>query len=328
MQSLPSYGLKVRCTGGVLETSVVGHHWGDKPYVPNNISLHDETLRDGLQSPSIKDPTLEEKIKLLHSLDALGVGSVNVGLPAAGPRALEDTTRLCQEIADSKLAILPCIAARTKPSDIAPAVDVTQKTGVPLRVMAFIGCSPIRIYAESWTLEILRKLSVDAVDFAVKEGLKITYVTEDTTRSRPDTLVELFRAVIDHGADRLCLCDTCGHATPDGAMNLVRFTRHIVSGCGRPIGIDWHGHDDRGLALANAIAAASEGADRLHGCVLGIGERVGNTALDMLLVNRALEHGLDPNLDRVLLLCEQASRAMGRPIPADYPLRLLSEAAA
>lgn len=295
------------------------------PRCVSEVTLHDETFRDGLQSPSISEPPLDAMIRVLHQLADLGVGHVNVGLPAAGPRALESATTLCREIATERLGIEPCIAARTKVEDIEPAVELAQKTGTPVRVMAFIGCSPIRIYAESWTLDMLKRLSTKAIAFAVKEGLSVTYVTEDTTRSRPETLRTLFDAAIEEGADRLCLCDTCGHATPNGARRLVQFTRAVVEERGTTIGIDWHGHDDRGLALPNALAAADAGADRVHGCVLGIGERVGNAALDMLLLNLAFDGGREPRIDALMELCESVSSAMGRPIPIDYPLRMLAE---
>src|SRR5947208_2784604 len=140
-------------------------------------------------------------------------------------------------------------------------------------------------HAEEWDVSFIEKQSVEAISFAVKEGLAVTYVTEDTTRSKPDDLRRLFLSAIEAGAKRLCLCDTVGHATPEGAQALVRFAREVA---GPQIGLDWHGHNDRGLALANALAAGAAGATRLHGCAAGIGERVGNTACDQLLVNPKL----------------------------------------
>ena len=247
--------------------------------------LHDETLRDGLQNPTALDPTVDQKIEIVHLLDAIGIDSVNIGLPAAGPRPYEDSLAIAQAIADSKLRITAAGAARTLVQDIGPMADVTQKTGVVMEVMTFIGSSPIRQYVEGWTIELIRKRSVEAIAFGVKEGLPVTYVTEDTTRTPPAALRELFVAAIEAGAHRLCLCDTVGHATPDGARNIVEFTKNLIDGLGAEVGIDWHGHDDRGFALANALAAMEAGADRIHGCVLGVGERVGNTSLEHLLRN-------------------------------------------
>ena len=238
--------------------------------------LHDETLRDGIQNPSVVDPGIGDKLEILHLLDEVGVYSTDVGLPGAGQRAFEDVLRLCEEVRDQKLKILPTCAGRTLIGDIKPMVDISQKAGMPVEVMTFIGSSPIRQLAESWSKELIIDRAVEAIDFAVKEGLPVTFVTEDTTRSRPELLTDLFRAAIEHGATRLCLCDTVGHVTPDGVRNLLKFTRHVVEGTGADVKIDWHGHNDRGLALANSIFALEYGADRVHGCVLGIGERVGN----------------------------------------------------
>src|SRR3954467_11596851 len=237
----------------------------------------DETLRDGIQSPSATDPRIEEKIEILHLLDELGVAQLDVGLPGAGPHQRAAVQRLVEEIRDSRLNIRANVACRTVVADIAPAAELQQETGVPLEVYAFIGSSPIRQYAEEWDLSFIEKQSVEAISFAVKQGLRVTSVTEDTTRSKPEDLRRLFRSAIEAGAGRLCLCDTVGHATPEGAASLVRFARDVA---GPDVGLDWHGHNDRGLALANALAAGAAGATRLHGGAAGIGERVGNTAND------------------------------------------------
>ncbi|MEM9189826.1 MAG: 2-isopropylmalate synthase, partial [Myxococcota bacterium] len=129
------------------------------------------------------------------------------------------------------------------------------------------------------------------------------------------------RAAIDHGATRLCLCDTVGHATPDGVRNLIRFTRHVVDGSGAEVKIDWHGHNDRGLGLVNSIYAFEYGADRVHGCILGIGERVGNAPLDLLLINLKLLGELgEQDLSRLAALCRRVSKATAFPIPINYPV--------
>ncbi len=284
------------------------------------VTFFDETLRDGIQNPSVCDPKIEDKLELLHLMDELGIQYVDVGLPGAGRRAAEDVARLVRETADGKMRIRPAVACRTVVADIAPAVDVAQKTGVSIEVMAFIGSSPIRQYAEEWTVDLIAKRSADAIDFAVKNGLPCCFVTEDTTRSSPDQLEVLFKNAIDHGAHRLCLCDTVGHATPEGARALVLWTRDLVSRLGAKVGIDWHGHNDRGLGVVNTMAAAEAGADRVHGCALGIGERVGNAAMELLLLNFRLDGGIDQDLTKLVHYCEVASRAVRFPIPVSYPL--------
>ncbi|MEM9070841.1 MAG: LeuA family protein [Myxococcota bacterium] len=292
-----------------------GPVFGDRSF-----EIHDETLRDGIQNPSVVDPGIGDKLEILHLLDELGVYSTDVGLPGAGPRAFEDVLTLVKEIADKKLSIIPTCAGRTLEGDIAPMVDVSQKAGLPVEVMTFIGSSPIRQYAENWTPELIIERSVKAIKFAVKEGLPVTFVTEDTTRSHPQLLTDLFRAAIDSGATRLCLCDTVGHVTPDGVRNLIRFTRHVIEGTGADVKIDWHGHNDRGLALVNSLYAYEFGADRVHGCALGIGERVGNAQLDLILINLRLLGAIDQDLSKLAALANKVSSATRFPIPINYPV--------
>ncbi|MBX3269141.1 MAG: 2-isopropylmalate synthase [Sandaracinaceae bacterium] len=302
------------------------YDWNSKRYrgrviLNRDFELHDETLRDGIQNPSVVDPDIGDKLEILHMLNDIGVDTVDVGLPGAGPRAYEDVLRLCREIVDQKLAIRPTCAGRTLVADIAPMAQVSQRAGISIEVMTFIGSSPIRALAEDWSVETIRTRSVEAIAFAVKEGLPVNYVTEDTTRARPDVLWELFRAVIEHGASRLTLCDTVGHVTPDGVRNLVQFTRNTVEATGCDVGIDWHGHNDRGLAVVNAIWALEYGADRAHGTILGIGERVGNASLDQILVNLKLLGELgDRNLEKLAPLCKKVSEATQFPIPINYPV--------
>jgi 2-isopropylmalate synthase len=284
--------------------------------------LHDETLRDGLQNPSVIDPPIADKLEILHLLDQVGVDTCDVGLPGAGPRAFEDVLRLCREMVEQKLHIRPTCAGRTLVQDIKPMADVTQKAGIPIEVMTFIGSSPIRALAEDWSVELIRKRSVDAISFAVKEGLPVNYVTEDTTRSDPRVLYELFKSAIEAGAKRLTLCDTVGHVTPDGVKNLLTWTRNLLKAIGADhVGIDWHGHNDRGLGVVNSIWAIEHGADRVHGAILGVGERVGNASLDQIIVNLKLIGELgDRDVSKLGALCDKVSRSLGMPIPINYPV--------
>jgi len=289
--------------------------------LPKNASFFDETLRDGLQNPSVVDPGIDEKLKILHLMDDLGIHVADVGLPGSSKRAFEDVLRLCKEVVDCKMKIGIACAGRTVVGDITPMIELSQRAGLPVEVYAFIGSSPIRQYVESWDINLIAKRSTEAIDVAVKAGLSVAYVTEDTTRSRPEVLTTLFRAAIDHGASRLCLSDTVGHATPDGVRNLIQFTKNVVAGTGAEIGIDWHGHNDRGLALENAIWAYEYGADRVHGTGLGIGERVGNAQMELLLLNLKLLGQIDgQDLTKLLEYCETIARAVKWEIPINYPL--------
>ncbi len=289
---------------------------------PKNATFFDETLRDGLQNPSVKDPGIEEKLKILHLMDDLGIHAADIGLPGSSKRAFDDVMRLCQEVVACKMKIKIACAGRTVVGDITPMIEVSQRAGLPIEVYAFIGSSPIRQYAEAWDLELIAKRSAEAIDVAVKAGLPVAYVTEDTTRSRPDVLTTLFRTAIDHGATRLCLSDTVGHATPDGVRNLIQFTKHVVAGTGaKDIGIDWHGHNDRGLALENALWALEFGADRVHATALGIGERVGNAQMELVLLNMKLLGQLeDQDLTKLLEYCDTVAKAVEWDVPINYPL--------
>jgi 2-isopropylmalate synthase len=289
-------------------------------YSEVDVELDDETLRDGLQNPSVTDPPVERKVELLHLMADLGIHAADIGLPGAGPRARESTEVLAREIADQDLPIDANCAARTVRADIEPIAEIAQATGLRLEVGAFIGSSPIRRYAEGWEPAMLRKATREAVSFAVGEGLDVMYVTEDTTRSRPETLRELYTLAIESGARRICLADTVGHATPHGVRQLVRFARGIVEDAGEEVRIDWHGHRDRGLGIPNALAAIEEGVDRVHGTALGIGERVGNVEMDLLLVNLKLLGMHDRDLARLPEYCEEAADMCGVDVPHSYPV--------
>jgi len=283
------------------------------------ISFDDETLRDGLQSPSVSEPSVEKKLELLHLMNDLGIDTADIGLPGAGGTHAAGVERLAREIADKKLNIRANCAARTHRNDIIPIAEISQRAGIPIEACTFIGSSPVRFYAEDWTLEKLLQLTEEAVTFAVQQGLPVMYVTEDTTRANPETLRALYTAAIRCGAKALCVCDTVGHSTPDGARSVVRFVKSIIEEQGGGIRLDWHGHQDRGLGVINSIAAIEGGADQVHGSALGVGERVGNTPMDQLLVNLQLLGWIDRDLSALAEYCEAVSRATGVPIPANYP---------
>ncbi|HLG59694.1 MAG TPA: LeuA family protein [Vicinamibacterales bacterium] len=287
---------------------------------PPLVLLLDETLRDGLQSPSVRAPSIDQKLRILHLLDRIGIDTADVGLPGAGPHVVRDVERLACEILDCRLKVQANCAARTVIADIQPIADIVQRTGLPIEVGCFIGSSPIRIYAEDWTIDYLLRCTEEAVGFGVRQGLKMMYVTEDTTRSDPDTLRRLFETAINAGASRLCIADTVGHATPAGARAVVRFAKRVVDASGADVGIDWHGHRDRDMGTINSLAALEAGASRVHGTMLGIGERVGNTPMDLLMVNLVLMGWIDRDLSHLNDLVQVVSDATGEPIPDNYPV--------
>jgi len=283
------------------------------------VDLNDETLRDGLQSPSVTDPSLDVKKKLLHLMADLGIVAADIGLPGAGPRVVEQVRVLAREIRDHKLPIFPNCAARTVISDVEPIVRVANEVGIKIEAATFIGSSPIRQYAEDWTLDRILKASEEAVTFAVQHGLPVMYVTEDTTRAKPETLKALYGAAIDCGAGRICLADTVGHATPDGVKALIKFVKQeIVKD--KDVRIDWHGHRDRGMGLINCLAAIEAGVDRVHATALGVGERVGNAEMDLLIVNLKLLGAHHGDIRKLPEYCRLVAEAVGVPIPVNYPV--------
>ncbi len=291
---------------------------GKRSTLPATVQFDDETLRDGLQSPSAKDPSLDTKVELIHLMERLGIQTADVGLPGAGARAREHITRLVREMATLK--IKANVACRTLIGDIAPVVDVVQATGQPIEVCAFIGSSPIRQYAENWEFDAMLKLVRESVGFAGAQGLTCMFVTEDTTRANPDHVRALYETAIQAGAKRICVCDTCGHATPDGVRSLVEYVLGIVERSGADVGVDWHGHRDRGMGLVNALTALEAGATRVHATALGVGERAGNTEMDLLLVNLRLLGWINNDLSALGDYVRLASKTIGVPLPTNYPV--------
>jgi 2-isopropylmalate synthase len=286
-------------------------HTGGVDVLPSGIWLQDETLRDGLQNPSVVDPRIEDKLELIHVMDQLGIQVVNVGLPASSRRNFEHALSACREIERAGLRIRPAAAGRTVVSDVLAIAELSQHAGMAIEAYLFIGSSPIRHLAEGWSVDYLTGSSADAIGAAVRHQLPVCYVTEDTTRSRPEVLETLWANAIDSGVSRLCLTDTVGHATPTGVRALLDFTRNVIKARGVPgLGLDWHGHNDRGLSLDNALCALRNGIGRVHATALGVGERTGNTSMDLLLQNLRLlgawSQGSEATLGRYRALAAQA----------------------
>ena len=293
------------------------------PEIPpgTRVMLDDETLRDGLQNPSVFDPSIEEKIEILHLMESLGIDSVNIGLPGAGPRAVAHTEALAREVATKRMQIKPNCAARTHENDIRPIVEISQRVGIAIEAATFLGSSPIRRLVEDWSVDHLQRTTEKAVKFAVQHGLPSMYVTEDTIRTDPETVKRLYSTAIHNGAGTVVLCDTVGHATPNGAFNLVRFVvDEVVKPSGEKIRVDWHGHNDRGLAIANSLAAVAAGAHQVHCAANALGERVGNTPMELMLVNLRLMGLIDRDLSNLKYYCEAVARATKTSIPPNYPV--------
>jgi isopropylmalate/homocitrate/citramalate synthase len=301
------------------------HDWNryTDPDIPagRRVLLDDETLRDGLQNPSVRNPSIGEKIEIVRLMEALGIDTVNVGLPGAGPRAFADAEALAREIVRSRIRIRPHAAGRTQKQDIQAIIELSERVGQPLEAALFLGSSPIRRLVEDWSVDYLQRTTEGAVKQAASAGLPVMYVTEDTIRTDPATVVALYSTAIRAGARAIVLCDTVGHATPRGAYNLVQFViENVVKPSGEKIRVDWHGHNDRGLAVANSMAAIAAGADQVHAAALSLGERVGNTPMEMMLVNLRLLGLIDRDLSQLKKYSETVACATNTVIPPNYPV--------
>jgi 2-isopropylmalate synthase len=294
----------------------------EQPVKPpgKKIEFDDETLRDGLQSPSVTDPPLEQKLRILHFMNAIGVDNADIGLPGAGPHVQKTVEALAREIVTQKLSVYPSAAGRTHENDVKPIIEISQRVGIAIEADLFIGSSPIRQFTEEWELDWIIEQSTKAVRFAVTNGIPVMYVTEDTTRAKPEDVEKLYTAAIEAGATRICIADTVGHATPWGARNIVHFARKIVERVNPAVKIDWHGHEDRGLGVINCIAAIEAGADRVHGTAGGIGERVGNTPIDRLMVNLKLMGWIENDLTQLGEYVRFVAQAVRVPLPDQYPV--------
>jgi len=285
------------------------------------VLMNDETLRDGLQNPSVFDPSIEDKIEILHLMESLGIESVNIGLPGAGPRAFADTEALAREIVQNRMLIKANCAARTHENDIRPIVEISQRVGMAIEAATFLGSSPIRRLVEDWSVDHLERTTEKAVTFAVQHGLPSMYVTEDTIRTDPGTVKRLYSTAIRNGARAIVLCDTVGHATPKGAHNLVKFVvDEVVRPSAEKIRVDWHGHNDRGLSISNSLAAVAAGAHQVHAAANALGERVGNTPMELMLVNLRLMGLIDRDLSNLKYYCEKVASATKTKIPPNYPV--------
>ena len=310
-------------TGPTQSEWIYDWNLASTPAIPpgTRVLLNDETLRDGLQNPSVYDPSIEEKIEILHLMESLGIDSLNIGLPGAGPRAAVHTEALAREIASNRMKIRPNAAARTVEADIQPIVDISQRVGIPIEAATFLGSSPVRRLVEDWTVDHLERTTEKAVRFAVEHGLPSMYVTEDTIRTDPATVKRLYTTAIRSGSRAIVLCDTVGHATPTGAFNLMKFAMdEIVKPSGAQIRVDWHGHCDRGLAIANSLAAVAGGANCIHAAANSLGERVGNTPMELMLVNLRLMGLIDRDLSRLKEYSEKVAKATHTTIPPNYPV--------
>lgn len=285
-----------------------------------SIEINDETLRDGLQAPGIDNPNVEKKIKIVQLISEMNINAACVGFPSSNGIMYKDVEQIIKFVIENKIKLQIGCAARTVEKDIKPIIELSQKYGIPLDANVFVATSPIRQYIEGWDIGHILGLVRKSVSFAVKNNINVCFITEDTTRSKPDDLRAIYSEAVEHGAARVCLCDTVGHATPDGTKNLIKYMKSIINNNNKKILIDWHGHNDRGLALANSLAAIDAGADRIHATGLGIGERTGNTSMEKLIINIKMNGLHHFNTAKLKEYCLAVSDALKHKIPPNYPI--------
>ena len=291
---------------------------------PHGVWFDDETLRDGLQSPSARNPEIEQKIELIDYMEKLGIQKVDLGLPGAGPFHIGHIDAMLTHMGENGYELRPGCAVRTVVSDIEPLVELQAKHERQIQASAFLGTSPIRQFTEGWTMERILSTAEKAVTFAVDNDIPVMFVTEDTTRSKPEDIKAVYTRAIELGADRICICDTCGHVTPNGVRKLLTFIQDEVipdAGVKRAdIEVNWHGHQDRGLGVANNLAAVEAGADVIHGTALGVGERAGNAPLDQTLVNLSLMGVINNDLTALNDYMRKAHEYIEVALPHNYPV--------
>ena len=281
--------------------------------------LFDETLRDGLQAPHIRNPSLEQKLAIIDHMSRSGVRSADLGFPGSGASAVDECTAFARHIAAGGLDLTPGFAGRTHPSDIHAICEVGQRAGVAVEAYVFIGVSPIRQYVEDWDIELIRSAIRRSAAECRRENVEFVLVLEDAVRCTPQVLGSVYDVAVETGTRRLTLCDTVGGAVPNGTEALIRWTRRYFADRAHPIELEWHGHNDRGLALVNSLTALALGCARVHGTILGIGERAGNASLDQLMINSHLDGHHTYDLTALREYCEYAAPVLGVDIPQNYP---------
>jgi 2-isopropylmalate synthase len=303
-----------------MHSSDLIYDWNPPPSgTPKPIQICDETLRDGLQGGVRRTPILPEKLALLAYSDALGLAEAVVGFPAQ-EISYQDALSICQGAQQQSLKLSLGLLGRMVDTDVQAIHRIQQASGHPVVAWLFVGCSPIRRYVETRNIDELEQLTRSGIRLAKQLGLPVNYGTEDTARAEPEVVERLFRAAIEEGAETVTICDTVGHLTPPGTQRLVAHFRQFLDQQNLKARLDFHGHNDRGLGVANALAAVAAGIDRIHCTALGVGERSGNTPLDQFLVNLKMQGQWPKDLTPLSHYCQAVARICQMPVPENYPI--------
>jgi 2-isopropylmalate synthase len=285
------------------------------------IEVGDVTLSEGLLSPSVVDPSQPDKRRLLSLMPVLGLRAVSLGHPGLGVRQFSTVLNLARELMLAQWELDASCVARASVKDVASALDVRERSGLDVEVAVTLAVSPIQMEAEGLSAARLRDAAEASIAFAVRAGARVVAVLDDASRTPPEQLAPVLRDVAALGASAVRLADSAGRATPDATRALVRFvSEHLRTRTGRPVRLDWVGQNDRGLALANAMAAVDAGVDRVFASALGLGSRSGITPMELLLTNLRVNGLWSHSLRTVVEYCESAATAFGIAIAPSSPL--------
>ncbi|MEM2211141.1 MAG: 2-isopropylmalate synthase [Nitrososphaerales archaeon] len=263
------------------------------------IRIFDTTLRDGEQTPGVS-LTPQQKLEIAKQLDKLGVDTIEAGFPITSSGEVESVKLIAKAGLNAEI----CGLARVEKKDIDLAIDC----GVSC-IHTFIATSDTHLqYKLKITREEALQKAVEAVEYIKSHGLTVEFSAEDATRSDPEFLIKIFKAVVDAGVDRIDIPDTVGIATPAKIAELVKL---VKAHCNIPISL--HCHNDFGLAVANTLAGIEAGATQAHLTINGIGERAGNAALEEVVMALHCLYGKKTKINTKLIYetSRMVSRIMG-----------------
>jgi len=261
--------------------------FNDEPEVKSSIKLaekieiHDATLRDGEQTPGVVF-SVDDKIRIAEMLNEVGIERIEAGMPAVSENDYKAIKSITKRNLNSKIYTF----ARAMKKDIDMAVE-TGAHGVVIEVP--IGYPKLK-YQFNWTWENVLEKSVDCINYAKSQGLHTVYFPYDTTRARDEDLSNLIRGIMkDAPPDSIGIVDTMGCALPQTIEYLVRRIKKLTNN----LPVEIHTHNDFGMAVATELAGLAAGADVIHSCINGLGERTGNAALEELIVAMKILLGVD-----------------------------------
>ena len=295
--------------------------WNEKKTFKNkSIVIEDDTLRDGLQSALLRIPNYFEKKELVTLAHASRIKYVMLGFPGASEDAYHECRLLVQFIRDMQWPLVPRLLGRANQSDMAAICRLQEETGVPLQADFFINICALRLKVEGWNLATITQMIHQASEQLDRHGVSYSISLEDATRSDTSIIEKMLCTIVNTKAIAIVLCDTVGACLPSGVANLLRFVKKTIAAHNSHIFQWWHGHNDRGLALANALCALDHGIDGISGTFLGIGERSGNICIEQIMLHLNQYYGSAYCLDSARQYCSLLSRYTEYTMPINQPL--------